>query len=83
MDEAKLAPSDKDPTFGQKAVGINFNPSGEDAIHKAKQTLADAIDQMNDLRNSSTDPEVKRLASVAITELQGAQMWAVKALTWK
>jgi len=27
--------------------------------------------------------EHKRLASVAITEAQAAQMWAVKALTWK
>lgn len=27
--------------------------------------------------------EVKRLCSVSITETQGAQMWAVKAITWK
>jgi len=27
--------------------------------------------------------ETKRLCSVAITELQTAQMWVVKALTWK
>jgi len=38
---------------------------------------------MNDLRNSSTSGEQKRLCSVAITEMQTAQMWAVKALTWK
>lgn len=72
-----------DPTYGQKAVGINFNPSGEDAVHNAKQKCADLIDQMNDLRNTTTDPEVKRMASVAITEMQTAQMWTVKALTWK
>lgn len=41
------------------------------------------FDQMNDLRTSSSSPEVKRMASVAITEMQTAQMWAVKALTWK
>jgi hypothetical protein len=29
------------------------------------------------------DKGLERLASVAITELQGAQMWAVKAATWK
>ena len=28
-------------------------------------------------------PEQKRLCSITITELQGAQMWAVKAATWK
>jgi hypothetical protein len=45
--------------------------------------MAAAIDQMNNFRTNSEDPEQKRLASIAITELQGAQMWAVKALTWK
>ena len=70
-------------TFGQKAVGLSFNPSGDDAVAQCKQRFADAIDQMNDLRTSSSSPEVKRMASVAITELQTAQMWAVKALTWK
>lgn len=71
-------------TFGQKAVGISFNPSADSAVDRCKQQHANCIDQMNDLRNSSTaTPEQKRLASIAITELQGAQMWAVKALTWK
>ncbi len=45
--------------------------------------MAVVIDDMNDLRSSTTSPEVKRLCSVAITELQGSQMWCVKALTWK
>ena len=70
-------------TFGQKAVGLSFNPSGDDAVSDCKQRFATAIDQMNDLRNSASSPEVKRMASVTITELQTAQMWAVKALTWK
>ncbi len=70
-------------TFGQKAVGLNFNPSNDDAVGQAKQKFADIIDQMNHLKISTTSPEVKRLASIAITEAQGAQMWAVKAITWK
>jgi hypothetical protein len=70
-------------TFGQKAVGLAFNPSGDDAVAKCKQIFADAIDQMNELRNSTESSEVKRMASVAITEAQTAQMWAVKAITWK
>jgi hypothetical protein len=37
---------------------------------------------MNYLRLQSDDPEVKRMASVAITEAQTAQMWAIKAITW-
>ena len=70
-------------TFGQKAVGLSFNPSGDDAVGTCKQKFADSNDQLHELRNSTTSGEVKRLASVAITETQSAQMWAVKALTWK
>lgn len=70
-------------TYGQRAVGLTFNPSGDDAVTRCKQGCADLIDQMNDLRSASFDPEVKRMCSVAITELQGAQMWAVKAITWR
>ncbi|WP_445438673.1 Acb2/Tad1 domain-containing protein [Dyadobacter fermentans] len=38
---------------------------------------------MSELRSTTESAEVRRLASVAITELQTAQMWAVKALTWR
>lgn len=70
-------------TFGQKAVGLSFNPSGDDKVALCKQGFADLIDVMHLTRTVNEDPETKRLASVAITELQTAQMWAVKALTWK
>ena len=70
-------------TFGQKAVSLSFNPSNDDSVTKCKQTFAHAIDQLHQLRETTDNPEVYRLASVAITEAQGAQMWAVKALTWK
>lgn len=73
----------EEQTFGQKAVGAAFNPSGDDAVAKCKQIFADAIDQLDALRKSTQSGEVKRLASVAITEAQTAQMWGVKALTWK
>ncbi len=70
-------------SYGQKAVGVSFNPSGDPEVNKVKQSVADVIDHMQALRTSTESSEVKRLASVAITELQAAQMWAVKALTWK
>lgn len=70
-------------TFGQKAVGLTFNPSGDPKVLKCKQIFADAIDQMNELRESSESPGVKRHASTAITMIEDAQMRAVKALTWK
>jgi len=73
----------ENPTFGQKAVGINFNPSADSAVDRVKQIMANAIDEMNNFRNKETTTQVqKRLASISITEMQGSQMWAVKALTW-
>lgn len=72
----------KELTFGQKAVGLTFNPSGNETVTQCKQAFADLIDMMNDLRNDpSSSQDAKRHASVAITELETAQMRAVKALT--
>ncbi len=77
-------PTEHEMTYGEQAVGLSFNPSGDDAVHQCKLGFAAEIDRMNDYRNApTTSPEAKRLASIAITELQGAQMWAVKALTWR
>ena len=70
-------------TFGEKAVGLTFNPSQDPAVYACKSGFARVIDQMHDLRNTTDNAEVKRMASVAITEAQTAQMWAVKAITWR
>ena len=70
-------------TFGEKAVGLSFNPSGDDAVAQCKAEFAKVIDRMNELRMNSGSNDIKRMAAVAITEAQTAQMWAVKALTWK
>jgi hypothetical protein len=73
-------------TYGQKAVGLSFNPGGDESVAKCKQMYADIIDMMNEIRiyqNDCIPAERARLASIAITEAQSAQMWAVKALTWK
>ena len=73
----------KELTFGEKAVGLSFNPSNSDVVSLCKQEFATVIDRMNDLRAATPNKEIARMASVAITEAQTAQMWAVKALTWK
>ena len=70
-------------TYGMKAVGIKFNPGGLSEVEELKLIYARAIDIMDNLRTQSESGEQKRLASVAITESQTAQMWAVKAITWK
>ena len=70
-------------SFGEKAVGLSFNPGGNSDVLACKQEFAMTIDRMNNLRDRTDDLEVKRMASIAITELQTAQMWAVKAITWQ
>lgn len=84
MSENEQMPEAPKLTFGEKAVGLTFNPSNNLAVDECKRNFAKAIDQLNDVRNDPATPqEGKRLASIAITELQGAQMWAVKAITWR
>ena len=76
--------NDRELTFGEKAVGLTFNPSSDVRVDNIKRKFADAIDVLQTLRGS-TDPsqgEVTRMLSVAITEAKTAQMWAVKAATW-
>ena len=77
-------------TFGQKAVGLQFNPSGEDNVTKAKQLMADAIDLLekdhaektdNGSMTSSWTRNVFRTA--AFNAIVAAQMALVKYLTWK
>lgn len=70
-------------TFGEKAVGLTFNPSDNAHVTQVKSKCAELIDYLDQLRTQSQDGEVRRMAAVAITELQTAQMWAVKAITWK
>lgn len=69
-------------SYGERAVGLTFNPSGSGDVYGIKSDFASIIDQIDGLRNSEGDPEVKRLCSIAITDAQSACMWAVKALTW-
>jgi hypothetical protein len=70
-------------TYGEKAVGLSFNPSGDADVERVKRLYAEIIDYCNDARSHDVASERKRLFSVAITEAQTAQMWAVKAITWK
>lgn len=71
------------PTFGEKAVGLDFNPGGNPTVGAIKRHYADMIDNLNDLREEANNPDVERMLSLAITKSQEAQMWAVKAVTWQ
>ena len=59
---------------------INFNPSSDDEIGTFKRMMADAIDFCNNRLLATDDPEAKRCFHIAMTELETAQMYAVKGI---
>lgn len=69
-------------TFGQRAVGLRGTPTTDDEKDIIAGTIAELIDFLHEKRADATDPEVARLCSLAITDLQTGQMWADKALSW-
>lgn len=74
---------ERELTFGEKACGVSFNPGGREDVDKIKRAYAQVVDILNEHRLlSDSSPEIKRMLSIAITETQTAQMWAVKAVTW-
>ena len=81
--------SERPQTFGEKAVGITFNPSGVDEVYEAKMLAAKQIDLLekvhikltNDSANTSWVRNVLR--TQAFNLLVSAQMALVKYLTWE
>jgi hypothetical protein len=69
-------------TFGEKACGVGFNPSNNPHVDPIKKAFAAIVDDLEFLRGTTDNAEMKRMLSVAIIEAQTAQMWAVKAVTW-
>ncbi len=68
-------------TFGQKAVGITFNPSADSRVDRVKQQYANIIDDIHTMRTESDSSVQKHLSEVTIQNAISAQMWAVKAIT--
>lgn len=76
----------KPMTFGEKLVGLTFNPSNDDKVGKAKRLCADLADLLHDEMYSGggeTTELQSRLYSHAIGEILNAQMNVVKVLTLK
>lgn len=72
----------REPTFGERAVGLTFGPGGHLMVTDLKTKYAEIIDILQNQIDPNTDGETVRLFKIAITEAQTAQMWAVKAATW-
>lgn len=75
-------------TFGEKLVGLNFNPSNDDDVSKAKRLCADLADLVNknfyEGKIDSQPLELRhQLFNHTIGEILNAQMNVVKVLTFK
>jgi hypothetical protein len=71
-------------TLGEYRVGITFNPSKDEMVDKIKRIAADLIDLINDIHSDDSggdDSELRRLKALAMTHVEDAAMWAVKAQT--
>jgi len=66
-------------TKGEYRVGITFNPSNDDQVARIKRAAADLIDLIDEV--PARDGEVARLKALALTDVESAAMWAVKAAT--
>ncbi|WGL96700.1 hypothetical protein QE207_09295 [Arsenophonus nasoniae] len=52
--------NNKELTYGEKAVGLEFNPSGDSDVFKVKRHIADLIEQLNNFRTYEDNPEIKK-----------------------
>ena len=77
--------ADRELTFGEKLVGLTFNPSGDENVQRAKQLCSELADLLN--RNALSKPTQSELYDVlfnhTIGEILNAQMNIVKVLTFK
>ena len=76
-------------TFGEKAVGLTFNPSGDEKVNRAKQLMADAIDLLKDVELEKTDNgnkmsswEANVFRTNAFNKIVDAKMALVQYITW-
>ena len=73
-------------SFGEKLVGLTFNPSNDDKVSKAKRLCADLADLLHEEMykgNGEVTELQSRLYNHTIGEILNAQMNVVKVLTLK
>lgn len=77
-------------TRGQQVMSVSFNPGQREDVAAIKQIFADAYDEIDKHMAAKqytlempegTKSDAQRLAAIAKTNLETAQMYAVKAIT--
>ena len=83
--------TNRELTFGEKAVGLTFNPSGDEKVNKAKKLMADALDLLKEAEaekaklsvgNAMASWEANVFRTNAFNKIVDAQMSLVKYITW-
>jgi hypothetical protein len=81
--------TERELTFGEKAVGLTFNPSGDAKVNRAKQLMAEALDLLTETEQQKTDFGAKTQSweanvfrTNAFNKIVDAQMALVKYITW-
>jgi hypothetical protein len=77
--------ADREMTFGERLVGLTFNPSGDDKVATAKRLCAALADLVQEQRNEPREATAleNQLYNHTIGEILNAQMNVVKLLTLK
>lgn len=72
---------------GEQAVGLTFNPSGDEKVARLKALFAEAFDLVEGSVSADdgtiSTSRVRKLRDAALHEILTAQMWAVKVVTYK
>lgn len=73
----------REMTYGEKAVGLTFNPSGDAKVQEVKELYAKIIDILAEEKSKPCTESKTSAFDIAIMHAQTAQMWAVKGITYK
>lgn len=84
--DLEVKPHPSEISFGQKLVGITFNPSGDPKVQRAKELCAELADILHDnMIDSHTYGTATHMKSMLADQTYGkildAQMNVVKVLT--
>lgn len=78
------ARKERELSFGEKAVGLSFNPSGDEKVQKIKEHMAAVLDIVHEGNGTASSEALGYdLDKLAVGQLVLAQMAAVKAITYK
>ena len=71
-------------SYGERQVGLTFNPSGNPQVLEVKKLYASVIDALIQFSDSSPTGSLEKTVEFqqAVIQAKTACMWAVKAITY-